>query len=190
MRSTRGGTLWHRVAADVPPKLDPERIIAVLDAHGVEYVIVGGFGAQAHGARRQTFDIDVVPRSTDDNFERLAAALRELGARLRVAGMTDEEARQLPVSVDAATLRSFGISTWTTDAGPIDVLADLPVADGRRTYDELIRRADRRRVHGVVIHLAALDEIVASKEFANRTKDREALPELRRLQADDARRDR
>jgi hypothetical protein len=51
-------------------------------------VIVGGFGAQARGASRQTFDIDVVPRSSDDNFSRLAAALRDLGARLRVGGMS------------------------------------------------------------------------------------------------------
>ena len=46
-------------------------------------------------------------------------------------------------------------------------------------------RADsaiRCRVHGVVIRLTALDDIVASKEFANRTKDDQALPELRELQ--------
>jgi hypothetical protein len=170
------------VLADEHIRFDPERIIAVFEAHGVEYVIVGGFGAQAHGASRQTFDIDVVPRSSDDNFGRLAAALRELGARLRVGGMSDDEARQLPVTVDAATLRSFGSSTWTTDAGPVDVLGDLAVTGGRRNYDELLRRAVPRRVHGVVIRLAALDDIVASKELANRDKDREALPELRQLQ--------
>jgi hypothetical protein len=33
-----------------------------------------------------------------------------------------------------------------------------------------------------VIYLAALDDIVASKEFADRDKDREALPELHELQ--------
>lgn len=168
--------------ADRPPGFEPQRIIVVFDTHGVECVIVGGFGAQAHGARRQTFDIDVVPRNTDDNLNRLAAALRDLGARLRVGGMSDEEARRLPVTVDAATLRSFGSSTWTTDAGPVDVLGDLPVRGGRRSYDELIQRAVPRRAHGVVIRLAALDDIVASKEAADRDKDGDALPELRRLQ--------
>ena len=177
-----GGTLRNSVPADDSIKFDPERIIAVLDAHAVECVIVGGFGAQAHGAHRQTLDIDVVPRGTDDNFVRLAAALRELGARLRVGGMSDDDARRLPVTIDAETLRSFGSSTWTTDAGPVDVLADLPVKGGRRTYDELVQRSVQRRVHGAVIHLAALDDIVDSKEFANRQKDNEALPELRELQ--------
>jgi hypothetical protein len=96
--------------------------------------------------------------------------------------MSDDDARQLPVTVDAATLRSFGSSTWTTDVGPVDVLQDLPVRGGRRTYEELIERAIARRVHGVVIHIAALDDIVARKEFTDRAKDRAALPELRELQ--------
>lgn len=66
-----------------------------------------------------------------------SARRRELAALLRVGGMSDAEARQLPVAVDAATLRSFGSSKWTTDAGPLDVLSDLLVSGGRRTYDDL-----------------------------------------------------
>lgn len=68
-------------------EFDPERILRVLADHGVYRLIVG---AQAHGARRLTLDIEGVPRSTDANLERLAAALRELGARLRVRGLSDE----------------------------------------------------------------------------------------------------
>jgi hypothetical protein len=45
-------------------EFDPERILRVLADHGVDCLIVGGFGAQAHGAHRQTLDIDVVPRGT------------------------------------------------------------------------------------------------------------------------------
>jgi hypothetical protein len=163
-------------------EFDPERILTVLARHGVDCLIVGGFGAQAHGAHRQTLDIDLVPRSTDENLERLAAALRELGSRLRVGGLTDEEARRLPVIVDAATLRGFASSTWMTDAGPVDVLADLAVAGGRRAYEELASRAVPRSVHGVVVYLASLADIIASKEFADREKDRAALPELIELQ--------
>lgn len=161
---------------------DPERIIRVLSTHDVDCLIVGGFGAQAHGALRQTLDIDLVPRTSAQNLERLAAALRELGARLRVGGMSDDAARQLPVTVDAETLRRFVTSTWMTDAGPVDVLGDLPVSGGRRGYDELAERAVPRSVHGVVVYVASLDDIIASKEAAARGKDREALPELRDLQ--------
>lgn len=165
-----------------PEPFNSARILATLDAHEVEYLLVGGVGARAHGARRDTYDIDFVPRISDDNYDRLAAALRELDARLRVGGMTDEEARQLPVIVDASTLRSFGSSTWTTDAGPLDVLAELPDRDGHRhSYDELATRRVAAEVDGIRVHVAALDDIVASKEFADRAKDHEALPELREL---------
>lgn len=143
--------------------------------------MVGGFASQLHGARRQTFDIDFVPATTEANDDRLASALREIGARLRVAGLTDEEARRLPVTIDAATLRAFASTTWTTDAGPLDVLRELPVAGGRRTFDELRQRCTDVSVDGIVIHLASLDDIIDSKTHADRPKDREALPELHRL---------
>ena len=64
---------------------DPGHILEVLDRHQVEFVLVGGLGARAHGATRPTSDIDLVPRGEHSNLERLAAALKELGARLRVA---------------------------------------------------------------------------------------------------------
>ena len=60
------GRCGHRVPADSPHRLDPERIIAVLGAHGCG--MRDSFAASArelHGAHRQTLDIDIVPRSND-----------------------------------------------------------------------------------------------------------------------------
>lgn len=163
-------------------EFEPARALEALDRHGVEYVLVGGLGARAHGATRPTSDIDLVPDGDDDNLARLAAALLEMNARLRVGGMTDDEARQLPVQLDAETLRSFGSSTWMTDAGPIDVLRDLRDRDGGDvTFDALMARGVDQQIGAVVVHVAALDDIIASKEHADREKDREALPELRDL---------
>ena len=161
---------------------DPGRILAVLDQHDVEYVLVGGLGARAHGALRPTSDIDCVPEGGLVNLGRLADALGELGARLRVGGMTDDEARQLPVQLDAETLRSFGSSTWMTDEGPIDILRELRDRDGRDvSFDVLRGRGIDQEIGGVVVHVAGLDDIIAAKEFAGRDKDHEALPELREL---------
>lgn len=161
---------------------DPRRILAVLDQHNVDYVLVGGLGARAHGALRPTSDIDCVPEGGPDNLGRLADALRELGARLRVGGMTDDEARQLPVQLDSETLRSFGSSTWMTDAGPIDVLRELRDQRGRDvSFSTLRSRSVDQEIGGLVVHIAALNDIIAAKEHADRDKDRDALPELRRL---------
>ena len=104
-RSSRRSTLIAppAVPADADG-FDPDRILAILDAHRLEYLLVGGLAARAYGAERRTADVDCVPSTTMENLERVAAALRELGARLRVGGMTDEEAKQLPVQLEAATL--------------------------------------------------------------------------------------
>lgn len=66
---------------------DPDRLLATLDAYAVEYVLVGGLAARVHGATRRTTDLDCVPDTSTENLERVAAALRHVGARLRVGGM-------------------------------------------------------------------------------------------------------
>jgi len=71
------------------PRHDLRRLIEVLDRHGVEYLLVGGAVAAAHGAERLTDAADCVVRRGRDNLNRFAGALRELDARLRVGGMTD-----------------------------------------------------------------------------------------------------
>ncbi len=74
------------------------------------------------------------------------------------------------------------ISTWRTETGGFDVLVDLPDATGRRrSYDELVGRARSLGVDGIPVRAAALEDLIASKEWANRPKDREALPELRTI---------
>lgn len=157
-------------------------MLLVLDRHGVDYVLVGGTAAIAHGATRPTMDIDCVPARRMDNLQRLADAMRELGAYLRVSGLSADEARALPLQLDAQALARLEISTWATDAGDFDVLADIPTADGGRIgYDDLVSRASNMTLHGVRVRVAALPDVIASKEWANRPKDHEALPELRGL---------
>jgi predicted nucleotidyltransferase len=165
-----------------PVHFDVERLLRALDAHGVEFVVVGGVAAGIHGATRATEDLDLVARRTKENLDRLAAAMRELGARLRIAGLDDSEAEQLPVRLVGATLAQMELSTWRTKAGDFDVLVGIPDRHGRVVpYEELVNRAVAQRLHGVELRTAALDDIIASKEWADRPKDRDALPELRAL---------
>ncbi|HUP68586.1 MAG TPA: hypothetical protein VM142_02105 [Acidimicrobiales bacterium] len=110
--------------------------------------------------------------------------MRELNARLRVAGLDDYEASQLPVVLDAESLARAELSTWRTDAGDLDILADIPDCKGRRMpYGELVTRAGDLDLSGIVVHVAALEDVIASKEWAGRPKDIEALPELRSLRS-------
>ncbi len=117
-------------AASEPPPLDIPRLIETLHRHGVECLLVRGVAAVAHGARRPTNDVDCLARRTEANLERLAAAMRELNAPLHVEGLSDEEATALPVRIVGPTLARMEISTWRTDAGDLDVLADIPDRSG------------------------------------------------------------
>jgi predicted nucleotidyltransferase len=108
--------------------------------------------------------------------------MRELDAFLPVGGLDDATAKALPVVVDDATLARLETSTWRTDAGYVDVLATIRDSQGRRLgIEDIEDRAATVVVVGVTVRLASLDDIIESKRFADRHKDREALTELERL---------
>jgi predicted nucleotidyltransferase len=165
------------------PPLDLNRLLEVLARNNVDFVVVGGSAAGFLGASRLTEDADCVVRRERANLDNLASALRELHARLRVARMSDAEAKALPIQVDGVMLETTENSTWTTDAGPFDILAELKDLEGRSVpYEELLTRSMIVRGDGFSVHVASIDDIIAAKTFANRDKDREALPELFEIQ--------
>lgn len=52
------------------PSHDRDRIIECLSRHRVEYLLVGGIGAQMHGAARPTGDFDSLPATSKENLDR------------------------------------------------------------------------------------------------------------------------
>jgi hypothetical protein len=79
-------------------------------------------------------------------------------------------------------LASADISTWMTDLGGLDVLPGLVGRDGRIIpFEDLVQRANLLRGEGFTLRAAALEDIIAAKERADRPKDHEALPELRAI---------
>ncbi len=58
--------------------------MAAFNRHGVRYVSIGAFAALQQGAiLPPTHDIDFTPAAGRANLDRLSAALRDLGARIR-----------------------------------------------------------------------------------------------------------
>lgn len=164
--------------------LDETRIFRALEDHQVEYVLVGGSAAILWGAERATRDVDCVARQTTDNYRRLCDALKQMGnPRLRIQGVDDELAAGLSSELlHPDFFARTQASTWRTDSGSIDVLSEIPGAEGRPVpYQDLRVRATLAPVTEFRIPVASLDDIIASKESSNRAKDREALPELDRL---------
>lgn len=161
--------------------LDPERLLGALVAAGVQFVLVGGYAAVVHGASRSTQDVDVTPATTADNLTRLTRALKQLQARIR----TEPVPEGLPFDTSAEALSGMPMLNLTTRHGNLD-LAFQP--SGTRGYPDLAGRAVERSVGVLRIQVAALGDIIRSKESAGRDKDLEALTELYALlkQVDEA----
>lgn len=112
------------MAGDQPAALDPTRVFETLNRHGVDYLVIGGVAVIAHGHVRATKDIDLVASGQRENLERLAAGLRELGARLRVV-----DAEYLSVDpTNPDDLANGANWTMVTDAGWVDFMAAPPGA--------------------------------------------------------------
>lgn len=157
-----------------PPEFDPIAQLAVLNRHGVRYVVLGGFAAVAYGSPLPTTDVDLTPAPDPDNLRRLSAALTELSAQVRVEGLPGG----LPFSHSAESLREVTVLNLVTDRGELDLVM-VPAGDAG--YRELASRQLLVRLGEMEVPLAALSDVIASKEAAGRPKDRAALPVLRRL---------
>ncbi len=107
---------------------DFEALLGTLDRNRVEYIVVGGAAALAHGSARFTQDLDIVYSRSTENLDRLVSALRDFKPYLR--GVPPG----LPFIWDRATL-SRGLNfTLETSLGMIDLLGEIP---GGGTYTDL-----------------------------------------------------
>ncbi len=147
-------------------------ICQVLLDHHVEFVVIGGVAARLHDTGYATVDIDICPSSADDNAERLAAALREMDARLRVEG----EPTGVPFDPHPQQLRQMSTLTLITVHGPVDLCFEpAGFSDGYRALRPGRVIVD---VSGVSVPVASLEDVVTSKRSAGRPKDIVALPAL------------
>ena len=150
---------------------DPRRIFEALARNRVDYVVIGGVAVIAHGHTRNTRDVDLMAAADRTNLERLAAALRELGARL-----SGVDAHLLGVDVqDAATLASGANFTMETDAGGLDLFNEVP---GAAPYEDLRERALVVDLDGLTIRVAGRDDLIRMKRAAGRPQDLDDIAAL------------
>jgi hypothetical protein len=124
----------------------------------VKYLFIGKSGAILLGYPDTTQDADLFIEKSIVNGERLVEGLLDLGFRI-----TDEQAEQIRRGKDFIQLKN----------GPFDL--DLVFApDGIERFDD----AWNRRVEVEGFPVCHIDDIVSSKQAANRLKDKESLPRL------------
>lgn len=156
------------------PELQLPELLVTLRTHGVDFILIGGLAAVAHGSPFPTEDADITPRTTAGNLQRLSAALTDLDARIR----TDADPDGLPFAHDPASLTAVGTWNLTTRFGDLDI-AITP--SGTAGYDDLRRDAIATPLFGGTVFVASLADVIRSKQAANRPKDQRVLPALREI---------
>jgi len=147
-------------------------LIEKLTDSGVDFIIVGGVAAAAHGAARTTLDLDVVYRRGPDNLKRLVAALVSLSPYPRGAPPG------LPFAWEEQTLHNGLNFTLTTTLGDIDLFGEIIAGGG---YDDLEDKTVEYEIFGRRCRCIRLDELIRVKRAAGRPRDFESIAELETL---------
>ncbi len=150
---------------------DLKALIASFNAHGVEYLLIGGYALFAHGYHRATTDIDV-----------LVPATREAGIKVRAALMVlpDQAAKDIDPTwfVEGENIR-------LADAIVVDIMLN---ACGE-TYETLKQYAQTVDLDGVPVHTVNLEGLLLTKQT---TRDKDVSDRIileRALEAFRAKRD-
>ena len=148
---------------------DLKQLLSVFNAHGVEYLIVGGYAVGAYAEPRATKDLDLLIRSDIKNSEAVFRALAAYGAP--IAGLAPNDFRDDPNSV------------FQIDQPParVDILQSI---DGV-TFDEAWAQRMEGQIDGVPAHVISPQHLIQNKLCSGRMRDLadvEAIREAREEQ--------
>jgi hypothetical protein len=158
--------------ADRSGRFDPYAVFRTLDAHGVQYVLIGGLARVLQGTEELTRGTDIVPSTRGDNLRRLDAALRELRA-------TRADGRPLdPAALEA---EHVGAIELATDHGEVKIVV---MPEGTRGYDDLRRAANREPLgQGLRPSVTSIGDLARMASAYDRERYRDQVRQLRRLTA-------
>jgi hypothetical protein len=152
---------------------DFRALLEALTKADVEFLVVGGAAATAHGSARLTLDLDIVYRRTPDNLKRVVEALQSLSPYLRGAPPG------LPFLWDERSVARGLNFTLTTRVGAVDLLGEIT---GGGNYDALLPHTVVMEPFGVNCRCLKLSKLIEVKIAAGRPKDFEVISELEAIQ--------
>lgn len=138
----------------------------------VEFVIIGGMAAVAHGSAYLTVDLDLCYSRKKENLEKLAQALAPFHPSLRGAPP------DLPFSLDVSAFKSGLNFMLTTDLGDLDLLGEVTGLGG---YAEVLSFSEEMEIFGMRCKVLSLEGLIKTKRAVGRAKDLRLLPELEAL---------
>lgn len=148
-------------------------ILKLLLQNKVEFVLVGGLAAIAHGVSTVTQDVDVCFSFDARNVENLLKALTNIHPRVR-AGSKIIPLQEYSVE-RLAQLNNLYVKT---DWGELDLLGTImEIGD----FEETKKNSSKITLFGYPCRILNIDSLIAAKEAMGRPKDRQVVLELRAL---------
>jgi len=151
---------------------DFKALLRLLTENQVDFIIVGGAAATAHGSARLTFDLDIVYSRDSENIVRIVNALRPIQPYLRGAPPG------LPFDWSTETVKKGLNFTLVTTLGPLDLLGEIA---GGGSYQQLIGETIEVEIAGVECRCLNLERLIKVKRAAGRPKDLEVIAELEQI---------
>lgn len=150
----------------------PDEILRVLSDAGVDYVLVGGLAAIAHGSTQSTRDFDAVVPLTIENCRRILTALGPYEPRFY------QSLNKPRVERSAEELAEFRNLYFSTSLGIVDLLGSLPPVG---SFEQVAAQAVELELFGRAHRVVSLDHLIDVKTFVARPKDKPVELELRAI---------
>lgn len=151
---------------------DLRRLFSALHDQRVDFILIGGVAARAHGSARVTQDLDICYDRSLANLERLVTALAPLKPYLRGAPSG------LPFEWSVATLRAGLNFTLSTTAGDLDLFGEVT---GGGRYEALEPHTIVASIYDRETRILDLPWLIRTKRAAGRPRDLEVIAELEAL---------
>jgi hypothetical protein len=138
----------------------------------VEFVLVGGFAAVAHGVTLVTRDIDICCRFSEANLRRIEGAFAGLkpGHRSRP---------DLPLQLTAEQCSSLKNLYLQTDLGVVDCLGEVLGVGG---FDEVLKHSIELALPCGICRVLDIETLIHAKETMHRDHDLITVKHLKEIQ--------
>lgn len=142
--------------------MDTEGLLKSLNAHEVDYVIIGATAFPVHGYSRATLDIDILILPNEENAQKALHALIKFGYDMHDVSVSDLLSKKVLIRQNILE----------TDIHPF--------VKGI-TVEEIWKNRIPGKIGQTSCYFASLNDLIRMKEAAGREKDREDLKILLKI---------
>lgn len=140
---------------------DFKEFLKLLNSHGVEYLLVGGYAVSYYGYPRATADMDIWVARTPQNANKLVIVLQEFGFNV-------------PELSPELFLKENQVIRMGVPPFRIEIVTSASGVD----FEECYATRTRAMIDDIEVNIINLDHLKANKKAAGRYKDLDDLEHL------------